>query len=120
MARNRRIHVEAPRTGGGSVVGFLAVLVVSGGALALQAADSRPRMARTVFVEQPANGEAAASAGQQQAGAQGEPVEEMVVSSVEETAPLCDIDACSKTYRSFRASDCTFQPYEGPRKLCPR
>ncbi len=30
----------------------------------------------------------------------------------------CAIDACSSAYRSFRASDCTYQPYGGPRKLC--
>lgn len=32
----------------------------------------------------------------------------------------CDISACSRAYRSFRASDCTFQPYRGGRKLCTR
>jgi 1A family penicillin-binding protein len=32
----------------------------------------------------------------------------------------CDIEACSDAYRSFRASDCTYQPYDGPRKLCSR
>ncbi len=30
----------------------------------------------------------------------------------------CAIDACSSAYRSFRASDCTYQPYGGPRKAC--
>ncbi|MBB3710582.1 1A family penicillin-binding protein [Limimaricola variabilis] len=34
--------------------------------------------------------------------------------------PQCDVRACSRAYRSFRASDCTFQPYSGPRKLCTR
>ncbi|WP_334064294.1 PBP1A family penicillin-binding protein [Limimaricola cinnabarinus] len=34
--------------------------------------------------------------------------------------PACDVRACSRAYRSFRASDCTFQPYSGPRKLCTR
>jgi hypothetical protein len=34
--------------------------------------------------------------------------------------PKCDIDACSAAYRSFRASDCTWQPYEGPRRLCDK
>jgi penicillin-binding protein 1A len=31
----------------------------------------------------------------------------------------CDVNACARRYRSFRASDCTFQPYRGPRRLCP-
>lgn len=30
----------------------------------------------------------------------------------------CAIDACSNAYRSFRASDCTYQPFSGPRKVC--
>jgi hypothetical protein len=34
--------------------------------------------------------------------------------------PQCDIDACSAAYRSFRASDCSWQPYEGPRRFCDK
>ena len=30
----------------------------------------------------------------------------------------CDVDACARTYKSFRQSDCTYQPYSGPRQLC--
>jgi penicillin-binding protein 1A len=30
----------------------------------------------------------------------------------------CDYQACSRVYDSFRASDCTYQPYSGPRKSC--
>jgi len=30
----------------------------------------------------------------------------------------CDIEACMRAYRSFRATDCTYQPYEGPRRAC--
>jgi penicillin-binding protein 1A len=34
-------------------------------------------------------------------------------------AGLCDAQACSGTYSSFRASDCTYQPYTGgPRRMC--
>jgi 1A family penicillin-binding protein len=33
----------------------------------------------------------------------------------------CNIDACSRTYSSFRASDCTYEPYSGgPRQLCEK
>lgn len=35
-------------------------------------------------------------------------------------APLCDIQACERAYRSFTASDCTYQPSDGPRRLCTR
>jgi len=30
----------------------------------------------------------------------------------------CAVAACSSAYRSFRASDCTYQPYDGPRRIC--
>ena len=32
----------------------------------------------------------------------------------------CAIQACSSAYKSFRASDCTYQPYEGERRLCEK
>jgi hypothetical protein len=32
----------------------------------------------------------------------------------------CDATACAATYHSFRASDCTYQPDEGPRRLCDK
>jgi 1A family penicillin-binding protein len=36
-------------------------------------------------------------------------------------APHCDYQACGRTYRSFRASDCTYQPYSGAsRELCDK
>lgn len=35
-------------------------------------------------------------------------------------APSCNIRACSRSYRSFRASDCTYQPYRGERRLCEK
>jgi len=36
-------------------------------------------------------------------------------------SPSCDYQACARTYGSFRASDCTYQPYSGgPRQLCDK
>ena len=32
--------------------------------------------------------------------------------------PRCDVPACAAHYRSFNAADCTYQPYDGPRRLC--
>lgn len=33
----------------------------------------------------------------------------------------CDSQACSSFYHSFRASDCTYQPYSGgPRQICEK
>ncbi|MGQ7792154.1 PBP1A family penicillin-binding protein [Faunimonas sp. B44] len=35
-------------------------------------------------------------------------------------AMQCNYRACSRFYRSFRASDCTYQPYRGSRRICER
>lgn len=52
---------------------------------------------------------------------EGELNEEATVARQEELPTGgCDIAACSRAYRSFRAEDCTFQPYDGPRQLCTR
>ncbi|AVA26498.1 MULTISPECIES: PBP1A family penicillin-binding protein [unclassified Rhizobium] len=32
----------------------------------------------------------------------------------------CNVTACSRSYRSFRPSDCTYQPYAGGRRLCEK
>ena len=34
--------------------------------------------------------------------------------------PRCDVQACRAAYISFHASDCTYQPVHGPRRLCTR
>lgn len=36
------------------------------------------------------------------------------------SAPRCDVDACASAYRSFTAADCTYQPSDGPRRLCTK
>lgn len=37
-----------------------------------------------------------------------------------EEAQSCNIPACSQNYRSFRVSDCSYQPYRGPRQICEK
>jgi hypothetical protein len=32
----------------------------------------------------------------------------------------CNVNACVAAYQSFRAADCTYQPSNGPRKLCSK
>lgn len=34
--------------------------------------------------------------------------------------PNCNVEACEAAYRSFRASDCTYQPTRGERRLCTK
>jgi penicillin-binding protein 1A len=41
-------------------------------------------------------------------------------SEQEASAGQCNYRACESAYRSFRASDCTYQPYSGPRTLCEK
>jgi hypothetical protein len=33
-------------------------------------------------------------------------------------ANACNVAACAAAYRSFRESDCSYQPFEGPRRYC--
>jgi len=35
-------------------------------------------------------------------------------------APACNVQACEIAYRSFTAADCTYQPLDGPRRLCTK
>jgi hypothetical protein len=36
----------------------------------------------------------------------------------QKAAGNCAIQACASAYRSFRASDCSYQPFKGPRRAC--
>jgi hypothetical protein len=40
--------------------------------------------------------------------------------AVETPAVHCDVDACAAAYRSFRASDCSYMPSSGARRLCTK
>ncbi len=50
------------------------------------------------------------------------PVQTPVVPPPAIAAPRvkCDVDACAAAYRSFRDSDCTYNPSFGPRRLCTK
>jgi penicillin-binding protein 1A len=49
------------------------------------------------------------------------PQQQTVSQSPTETpAPTCNYRACENAYQSFRASDCTYQPYGVPRRLCTK
>jgi len=49
-------------------------------------------------------------------------VAEATTGAMVETRPLrkCDVDACARAYYSFRPFDCTYQPNNGPRRLCTK
>ncbi len=42
------------------------------------------------------------------------------VSVARASPPACNVEACTAAYRSFTAADCTFQPSDGPRRLCSK
>jgi len=43
------------------------------------------------------------------------------VQTPEQPAPEgCNVSLCERSYQSFRASDCSYQPYWGPRRSCTR
>lgn len=42
------------------------------------------------------------------------------VSSTAVSPNKCDVDACAAAYSSFRASDCTYQPFAGSRRVCEK
>jgi hypothetical protein len=123
MDKYRRYSIESPRTGGGSVLGFFAVVGLTLGALAVGAAETPPRLAQTVFIE-PAKAEAPAPAvealqpAREASGAAQSDVPDEA--PTQDVALACSLNACADAYRSFRASDCTFQPYDGPRRMCTR
>jgi hypothetical protein len=57
----------------------------------------------------------------QQASSAPAPTQQVVAEPVVHASrPSCDLQACSNAYRSFSAADCTYQPLEGPRRLCEK
>ncbi|HXZ22265.1 MAG TPA: BA14K family protein [Pseudolabrys sp.] len=71
----------------------------------------------------PATPNAPASPGapaQPATAAQAEPPALIAAPEPQPQQPLCDIDACTAAYRSFTATDCTYQPSNGPRRLCTK
>jgi len=48
-----------------------------------------------------------------------EPASDTTTASVP-AAAHCNVSACSAAYHSFRASDCTYQPFGGERRLCTK
>jgi hypothetical protein len=62
----------------------------------------------------PKNADVPASAGATAQAAPAEPA------AAPEPAVRCNMNACAAAYQSFRAADCTYQPSNGPRRLCAK
>jgi hypothetical protein len=50
----------------------------------------------------------------------GMPAPVAVASDAASAQPKCDVAACSVAYRSFRAADCSWQPFDGARRFCDK
>jgi hypothetical protein len=107
---------DRPRSGGGAVLALIIVIAVT--LVAFYATDAGvfegPPTARThmghIVVSRPDFTD-------------NPQVEEAATLSVARPEPqaaaaACNYKACSKAYRSFNASDCSYQPYDGPRRQC--
>lgn len=90
--------------------------------------DRAPQQARgpasgndgTAAVKATATGESASSSGDTPSAAAAAVAQPVAQPAVQQNSNRCDVQACAGAYRSFRASDCTYQPFEGPRRLCER
>jgi membrane carboxypeptidase/penicillin-binding protein PbpC len=86
-------------------------LIAQGDARAANVPDDRAAPAST----QPQASQPQASQSQ---GSQGSQASQATQNSSDATQQAqCDYRACASR-RSFRASDCTYQPYDGPRRFC--
>jgi hypothetical protein len=96
--------------------------------LALQAASAAapPPLSRTVpdgpnvglSTASPANSGAAATPSPRAAA--GNANAALAQSAAAGTPLTCNARACASAYQSFQASDCTYQPNNGPRRLCKK
>jgi hypothetical protein len=117
--RRRHSHLSEPRADGFVVGGLALVVMLTVGAFAASEAF--------VSLEQPV-------ARAYTLSALPNPVTDDVTTSsvaLEEVAPvpvsapqqaevpLCNVAKCAASYRSFNVDDCTFQPFEGERRVCP-
>lgn len=90
-----------------------------------QPAQSQPQQPQQTASTQPARNETTGSAqretAQQASGPDNTAAQEAKVQpAAQQTSNKCNIQACSAAYQSFSAADCTYQPFEGPRRLCTR
>ena len=52
--------------------------------------------------------------------AQPEPPAPIVTPEAQPPQVSCNVQACTAAYRSFTSADCTYQPSNGPRRLCTK
>ena len=120
MKRRFDRHLREPRADGFALAGFVVIALVTLGAFAFQGSlvaqkDASAR-AYTVTTDTVAGTEPTASVSEP-APMSPDPAAAPVQT---EPAMACNRLACAAAYRSFDPTDCTFQPFDGPRRLCTR
>jgi hypothetical protein len=101
---------------GGGVAAFLLLIAVTVGAFLATGAgafESAPTARLAVFLphDDVAPGSTAEPKGRSFTASTG---------NMSNAVPACHYDACARAFRSFRSSDCTFQPFEGRRRACTK
>ena len=66
------------------------------------------------------NAPAAPKIGTSQPDAEIKILNEPAIPATAEALPKCDIAACAAAYHSFTASDCTYMPSDGVRRVCTK
>lgn len=86
------------------------------------AKPSQPAVAKPAAAQQPAPPARQTEPPRQTVSQSSEPAAIMAPEPTQgaTSAPVCNVPACEAAYRSFTAADCTYQPTDGPRKLCTR
>jgi len=80
-----------------------------------------PAQAGVAVAQATVNGGAAAPAGHDEATrAQASVTDQTDHPETTAAVANCNVAACSASYRSFRAADCTYQPFDGPRRVCTK
>jgi hypothetical protein len=107
---------EQAMVGGAGVAAFLVLIAVTVGAFLATGAgafESAATARLAVFLphDDVAPGSTAEPKGRSFTASTG---------NMSNAAPACHYDACARAFRSFRSSDCTFQPFEGRRRACTK
>ena len=117
-------HTPMKRVTGGSLPAAIWKRFMSEAATAMTRTPPPPAEAKQPMVQAPPQPAAEASAQQHPADASPNArlsFAPQTAGSQAAVAPRCDYEACGRTYHSFRASDCTYQPFSGaPRQLCEK
>lgn len=122
--RRRYSHLSEPRADGFVVGGLALIVVLTVGAFAASEAflSLEQPVARAYTLS------ALPSAGADDVTTASVALEEVApvpvpgsvpVSAPLAEAPLCNVAKCAASYRSFNVDDCSFQPFEGERRVCP-